>query len=105
MKTREIKQVEIWGLILNTFGSAESGALSALATTEDSLRVWYEEQKMEKKEKVGNWSYTFKENSPIRNKNPLYDWSPTSEDVFGHGYFSQWVNEDEITNNVFRVDF
>ncbi len=105
MKTREVAQVEIWGLILNTFGSAESGALVALATTEESLRCWYEEQKLEKSEKIGELIYSFKENSPIRNYNPLYNWLSTNEDVFGHGFFSQWVNENELNQSVYRVDF
>ena len=103
METRNIEQVKVWGLILNTFGSAESGRLVALASSEQAIKDFYLSQRMEKMEKIDGWNYSFKE-GPLRNYNP----SGTQfafDDVFGHGIFSEWVNTDSIREDVYRVDF
>ncbi|HMG16562.1 MAG TPA: hypothetical protein VK590_13990 [Saprospiraceae bacterium] len=85
-------------------GSTESGQLVALATTEEALKNWYESQKLEKRETIDGWNYSFKE-GPIRYNNPLYKWKPESQDVFRHGWFDEWVNINEISKKPFRVDF
>lgn len=103
METRDVKQIKIWGLILNTMGAAESGNLVAVASSEQALKDFYYSQQMENTELINGYRYTFKE-GPLRNYNPSGT-QPVSEDIFGHGIFSQWVNEDEIRSDVYRVDF
>lgn len=104
MEIRETQQMKVYGLVLNTMGSAESGKLVALATNEQSLKDWYESQKLEKPENIKGWVYSFKE-GVIRDNNPLYNWQHRSQDVFGHGWFSEWVNINEINHSIFKVDF
>lgn len=48
METRTVEQMKVYALVLNTFGSAESRELVALASSEEALKNWYEEQKLEK---------------------------------------------------------
>lgn len=103
MNIRDVTQIEIWGLILNTMGSAESGKLVAIASNEEALKKFYKDQLMEKPETINGWVYSFKE-GPLRNYNPS-GVQKASEDIFGHGIFSQWVNEDSIRGDIYRVDF
>lgn len=104
METRDATQIHIYALVLNTFGSAESGRMVAFATSEEALKNWYESQKLEKPINEDGWHITFKE-GPIRRNNPLYQWNHRSNHIFGHGWFDQWVNVGEIRQDVFRVDF
>ena len=103
METRQIEQVKIYGLILNTMGRAEDGALVALASSEEALRGFYQSQLLEKTESIDSWSYSFKEGK-LRRYNPsgLQD---ASEHHHGHGIFSQWVQRKNINQSVYRVDF
>ena len=103
METRQIEQVKIYGLILNTMGSAESGALVALASSEAALKEFYQSQLLEESERIGSWLYSFKE-GVLRSYNPsgLQD---ASEHHYGHGIFNQWVQKEDIKQSVYRVDF
>jgi len=103
METRQIEQVKIYGLILNTMGRAEDGALVALASSEEALREFYQSQLLETSERIGSWCYSFKE-GVLRSYNPsgLQD---ASEHHYGHGIFNQWVQREDIKQSVYRVDF
>jgi hypothetical protein len=105
METRDITQYKIYFLKLNTFGSAESGRIVACASNEEALKKWYDEQKLEQSEMIGGWVYNFKKESKIREYNPLYQWQPSNQDVFGHGWFSEWVNPLELRTDIYRIDF
>jgi hypothetical protein len=103
METRTITQIKVYGLVLNTMERVESGALVALAVNEQSLKDFYKSQLLKKPKIIGNWVYNFKE-GPLRHYNPsgiqsVYD------SMFGHGIFSEWVEEQNIKKNVYRVDF
>lgn len=104
MEERIVKQNLIYFLVLNTFGSAEAGEVVACATSEESLKNWYESQRLENPETINAWTYSFKE-GPIRSNNPLHRWVRRNEDVFGHGWFSEWVDKGELRDNIYRIDF
>ena len=103
LETRTVEQVKVFGLILNTFGKAEDGRLVALASTEEALKNWHDSQMLEQPERIGRWLYNYKEGE-LRNCNPDV-WMHVSKHVFGHGWFVQWVNVDELRTDIFRVDF
>jgi hypothetical protein len=94
----------IYFLVLNTFGSAEAGEIVACATSEEVLKDWYQSQKLENTEVINGYTFTFKE-GPIRRNNPLHRWRQCNEDSFGHGWFSEWVQPDEIRDSIYKVDF
>lgn len=100
---RTVEQVLVHGLILNTMGAAENAALAAIATSEEALTEFYADQLMDEVERVNGWDYAFKV-GPLRYFNPSGT-QHRSEHVFGHGVFSEWVQEGEIDSEVFRVDF
>jgi len=103
LKTRTVEQSLVFGLVLNTFGSAESGKLVALATTAEALIDFYNREMLEEGEKIDGWFYSFKE-GPLRRYNPSGT-QPCSDDAFGHGIFSEYVNTDSIPTDVLRLDF
>ena len=103
METRQIDQVKIYGLILNTMGRAEDGGLAAIAKSEDALKEFYQSQLLEKSERIDYWVYSFKEGA-LRHYNPSGT-QDVADNYDGHGIFSQWVQMDEIKQSVYRVDF
>lgn len=104
MKTRYEIQTELFFLVLNGFGKADDVEVVAVATNEDTLKDWYESQKLGERERDGRWVYTFKD-GPIRFKNPLHDWRNVNDDIFGRGWFSAWVNLSNLRSDIYRVDF
>jgi len=105
METRIIQQAHLYFLCLNTFGSAEAKQIRAVATSEEALKKWYDEQKLEQPINIDGWIYSFKEGSPIRTNNPLYSWRNCNEDIFGHGWFRDWVDLSDLRTDIYRVDF
>jgi hypothetical protein len=47
MEIRQITEALLYFLSLNTFGKAEDAQIVAVATSEEALKKWYEEQKLE----------------------------------------------------------
>lgn len=103
MERRNVNQVKVYGLILNTMGSAEEGRIAAVASSKDKLKEYYVSQLLEKGEWVSGWYYSFKK-GPLRHFNPS-GVQDANEDIYGHGIIFQWVNENEIREDVHRVDF
>ena len=66
METREIQEVRIYVLVLNTFGAAETGEIVAVSDDYNRLVNWYNEQfNLEGKYRENGWCKTFKKGSSI----------------------------------------
>jgi len=94
LKKRTVEQALVYGLMLNTMGSAEDASLVALASSEQALKDYFDSQLLDKGEKIGGWFYSFKEGN-LRNYNAGgTQW-----------IFSEWMNVEVIPTDVHRVDF
>lgn len=101
METKDITQVKVYWLILNTFWRAEDWELVALSYSLEKLKEWYDEQLLEESERINWWSYSFKEDSILRNYNPW--WINSADSIFWHWYFSQRIEEWVIRSDMYFV--
>ena len=99
METRQINQVRIYVLILNTFGRAEEGIIAAISDDYDRLVNWYYQQLSKEywRDDSGFW-HSFKPDSPLVNLNPCFNLELNNTNHFGHGIHDEWINEDVFLN-------
>lgn len=97
METREIQEVRIYVLVLNTFGAAEEGKIVAVSDDYNRLVDWYNEQfNPEGKYRENGWCKTFKKGSSIEYNNPCYSLELNNTYPFGHGIHDEWITLDEF---------
>ena len=97
METRNIQEVRIYVLVLNTFGAAEEGEIVAVSDDYNRLVNWYNEQSNpEGKYRENGWCKTFKKGSPIEYNNPCSSLELNNTYPFGHGIHDEWIALDEF---------
>ena len=92
METRNIQEVRIYVLVLNTFGSAKEGEIVAVSDDYNRLVDWYNQQiNPEGKYRENGWYKTFKKGSLIEYNNPCRSLEPNATSPFGHGIHDEWI--------------
>lgn len=106
METRQITQVRLYVLILNTFGAAESGNIVAVSDDYQRLVTWYQSQFADEPYREDEWYKTFKKGSPIEYNNPCNSIELNDTNTWNHGIHDEWVLLDDldiIRNNYLYV--
>lgn len=92
METRNIQEVRIYVLVLNTFGFAEDGEIVAVSDDYNRLVDWYNQQINPEGRYIENgWYKTFKKGSPIEYNNPCSSLELNNTYPFGHGIHDEWI--------------
>ena len=106
METRQITQVRLYVLILNTFGAAESGNIVAVSDDYQRLVTWYQSQFADEPYREDGWYKTFKKGSPLEYHNPCGSVELNGTNIWNHGIHDEWVLLDDldiIRNRYFYV--
>ena len=106
METREITQVRLYVLILNTFATAKSGRIVAVSDDYQRLVAWYQSQFADEPYREDGWYKTFKKGSPIEYNNPCVSVELNDVNAWNHGIHDEWIpieNLDEVRNSFFYV--
>ena len=96
METRQITQVRLYVLILNTFGSAESGCIVAVSDDYQRLVTWYQSQFADEPYREDGWYKIFKKGSPIEYNNPCGSIELNDTNYWNHGIHDEWVLVDDL---------
>lgn len=108
METRQVTQIRVYVLYLNTFDRAEDGAIAAISTSYDDLVRFYNENLLSHEERyrdAGGMYISFKE-GPLQYFNPCGSLVLNDNEPFGHGIHDEWINEDvlhRISSQYFMV--
>ena len=94
METRQINQVKMYFLIMNSvYQRFEDRTAVVCSYEEKNIVDFYSNNSREPYRDVSGFMRYFDEDSP------LYDFNPVGligVDNFGHGVISMWVNEEEV---------
>ena len=96
METRQITQVRVYVLILNTFGAAESGDIVAVSDDYRRLVSWYQSQFADEPYREDGWYKTFKKGSTIEYNNPCGSVELNDTNHWNHGIHDEWVLLDDL---------
>lgn len=98
METRTVEEARIYVLVLNTFGSAESGEIVAVSDNYIRLVDWYRSQFADKPYRENGWLKTFKKGSPIEYNNPCGSVELNDVNHWNHGIHNEWINLASIAD-------
>ena len=97
MEYRQITQVRIYVLVLNTFGRAEESRIAAISEDYQRLVDYYTSQLLSPenrcRDKVG-FLHSFREGQ-LFNLNPCYSIELNNLDWYGNGIHDEWINMDD----------
>lgn len=96
METRQVTEVHVYVLYLNTFGRAEEGTVAAFSTDYDALVRFYSNQLCEKWRDGAGFLHSFKEGSPLEHLNPCYSLELNQLELFGYGVHDEWISMDDF---------
>lgn len=96
METRQITQVRLYVLILNTFGAAESGNIVAVSDDYQRLVTWYQSQFADEPYREDGWYKTFKKGSPIEYNNPCGSVELNHTNPWNHGIHDEWISTEDL---------
>ena len=94
MEIRQIAEVHIYVLVLNTFGSAESCEIAAISDDYQKLVDFYNSQLLPMNDQFRDefgFLRSFKEGL-LYNLNPCHSLELNDNAPFGHGIHDEWVN-------------
>lgn len=109
METRQITEVHIYVLVLNTVGAAESCEIAAVSDDYQKLVDFYNSQLLPVNERFRNnvgFFRSFKE-GPLYDLNPCNSLELNDTSQFRHGIHDEWVNAnnlDWIRNQYYCID-
>lgn len=100
MNTRTITktEVQIFVLVLKTFGRAEDVEIVAISDDYERLVKWYEDQLAEEPYREDGWNKVFKKGSVIEYNNPCSSLELNNLDLYRCGIHEEWVDMDNIDN-------
>ena len=107
MEIRQVNEVHVYVLCLNTFGRAEEGTIAALSTDYNALVRFYNDQLCEKWRDETGFLHSFKKGSVLENLNPCNSLELNQLSIFGHGIRDEWVREytfHRITSEYYFVE-
>ena len=96
METRTVTQVRLYVLVLNTFGSAQSGEVVAISDDYHKLVDWYKSQFADESYIEDGWHKTFKKGSPIEFNNPCDCVELNNTNHWNHGIHDEWVPAEYV---------
>ena len=103
---REIQEIRIYVLVLNTFGAAEEGEIVAVSDDYTRLVDWYNQQfNPEGCYMDGMWNKTFKKGSSIEWNNPCSSLELNDTYPFGHGIHDEWIPMETFYSIRSRCNF
>lgn len=99
METREIVQVRVYLLILNSiYDRAESGDICAISTDYDALVLWYYEQLADEPYRDGRYYKVFRPDSYLVAYNRVDSLELNDLNPWGQGICDKWISYDEYEN-------
>ena len=105
METREVIEVRIYVLVLNTFRSAESGEVVAISDDYNRLVAWYQSQFADEPYREDGWYKVFKKGSPIEYNNPCNSIELNNVNPWNQGIHDEWILLDCLDNIQSRYNF
>lgn len=91
-------EVQIFVLVLSTFGRPEDIEVVAISDNYERLVLWYEDQLAEDPYMIGRWTKAFKKGSVIEYNNPCSSLELNDLDPYRCGIHEEWVDIDNINN-------
>ena len=110
METREVIEVRIFVLVLNSiYDCYEGGQIVAFSDDYNRLVNWYMNQLTNEpyrlEEENNRYLRRFKNDSPLRNYNPPNSLALNETDRFNHGIHDEWIYIDNFENVKSRFTF
>ena len=110
METRVITEVSIFVLVLiSIYDCYEGGQIVAFSVVYNRLVNWYMNQLANEpyrlEEENNRYLRRFKNDSPLRDYNPLYSLALNETDHFNHGIHDEWIYIDNLENTKSRFTF
>lgn len=94
METRNITQVRIYKLVLNSmFANYEQGNIVAISPSYEKLVDWYKSQCAKELWRDGRWEKSFIQGSPLEWYNPCLSLELNDTDHYGHGIGDEWIEK------------
>lgn len=93
-------EVQIFVLVLNTFGLSEGVEIVAISDDYERLVKWYKDQLAEEPygKDIDKWSKVFKKGSPIEYNNPCSSLELNILDYYKCGIHDEWTDINNIDN-------
>ena len=91
-------EVQIFVLVLNTFGRAEDVEVVAMSDDYERLVKWYKDQLAEEPYREDGWYKVFKKGSPIEYNNPCSSLELNILDCYKCGIHDEWIDINNIAN-------
>ncbi len=100
MEQRVITQVKIYYLVMNPMTDrTEASKIVVMSEDRDRLIRYYTDN-LVPYYNDGNWSKTFRKDTPLEWYNPLGSLEENKVNHWGHGLKSEWVDESAYFNEV-----
>lgn len=103
METRQITQIKMYFLIMNSVCQRSEDRVSVVCSFEEkNIADFYSNNLREPYRDVSGFMRYFEEGSPLYNFNSV---DLIGVDYYGHGVISMWVNEEDVPSYIKACEY